>query len=83
MFHSLSKLYREANTLALSFSGDLAMALGKYWEAAAGTRQTRALRAQTPYHSDLSKEYLDGLQRKVDASKPKDFALTPLSEPGW
>lgn len=43
----------------------------------------RTTRIQPPYHSDIDADYLSALQRQVDAAKPKGFALTPISEPGW
>ena len=39
--------------------------------------------ASPPYHSEISDDYLAGLQRQVDAGKPANFTLTPLSEAGW
>jgi hypothetical protein len=30
---------------------------------------------------DLNQEYLDALQRQVDAQKPEGFKLTPLPQP--
>jgi len=38
---------------------------------------------QPNYHTEISTEYLDGLQRQVDSSKPAGFQLTPISQPGW
>lgn len=31
----------------------------------------------------LDEAYLDALQQHIDASKPDDFHLTPISPPGW
>lgn len=45
--------------------------------------RTRRTPSQPPYHSEICEKYLDEMQRKVDAAKPKDFKLTPISEPGW
>jgi len=38
---------------------------------------------QPNYHTEISTEYLDGLQRQVDSTKPDGFQLTPISQPGW
>lgn len=38
---------------------------------------------QPIYHSEIDSEYLDALQRQVDANKPEGFTLTPISQPGW
>lgn len=42
-----------------------------------------AIRQQPDYHTEVSDEYLDALQARLDARKPANFALTPISEPGW
>lgn len=44
---------------------------------------SRAIRCQPNYHSEISDEYLDGLQNQVNSGKPEGFKLTPISEPGW
>ncbi|AHE55934.1 hypothetical protein [Sphingomonas sanxanigenens] len=44
---------------------------------------SRAIRAQPNYHTEITTEYLDALQRHVDAEKPANFKLTPIGEPGW
>ena len=38
---------------------------------------------QPRYHSEISDEYLDSMQLKVDNLKPEGFKLTPISGPGW
>jgi hypothetical protein len=38
---------------------------------------------QPRYHSEISDEYLNALQRQVDRLKPEGFKLTPVSGPGW
>lgn len=43
----------------------------------------RWLRSQPNYHSEISDEYLDALQRKIDSEKSEKSKLTPISEPGW
>ncbi len=57
-------------------------AMHKATAAPAATRTRRAA-SQPPYHSDICEKYLDEMQGRVDAEKPKDFKLTPISEPGW
>jgi hypothetical protein len=42
-----------------------------------------AIRQQPDYHTEVSDEYLDALQARLNARKPSNFALTPISEPGW
>ena len=32
---------------------------------------------------DLTDEYLEFMQRKIDAEKPENFKLTPTSPSGW
>lgn len=44
---------------------------------------SRAIRQQPDYDTELSGEYLAELGKKVDASKPANFTLKPISEPGW
>ncbi len=44
---------------------------------------SRAIRLQPDYKSEVSDAYLDALALQVDAKKPANFALTPVSEPGW
>lgn len=50
--------------------------------AAPAPRRSRTC-SQPSYHSEISDEYLDDMQRRVDAEKPEGFKLTPISEPGW
>lgn len=52
-------------------------------KAAAAPRRSRSAYSQPSYHSEISDEYLDDMQRRVDAAKPEGFKLTPISEPGW
>lgn len=44
---------------------------------------SQAIRQQPNYGTEVSDEYLAALKARLDAQKPKDFALTPISEPGW
>lgn len=44
---------------------------------------SRAIRQQPNYDTELSDEYLAALQDRVSAQKPSNFALSPISEPGW
>lgn len=44
---------------------------------------SRAIRQQPNYDTEISEEYLAALKARIDAKKPKDFALSPISEPGW
>ncbi len=44
---------------------------------------SRAVRQQPNYDTEVSNEYLEALTNHVDSAKPKDFTLTPISEPGW
>lgn len=50
---------------------------------ARGARPTMAACTQPRYHSEISDDYLNALQRQVDALKPEGFQLTAISEPGW
>lgn len=59
------------------------MTLRKLRGTIAGTRSGSATPGQPPYHSEISEEYLDALQRQVDAAKTHGFTLTPIGEPGW
>ncbi len=43
----------------------------------------RAIRLQPGYHTEVSDDYLKALAAKIEAEKPKNFSLTPISEPGW
>lgn len=52
-------------------------------KATAAPARARRAASQPPYHSEICEQYLDEMQRRVDAEKPKDFKLTPISEPGW
>lgn len=51
--------------------------------AAAQPARTRGACSQPSYHTELSAEYLDGMQRQIDAAKPANFKLTPISDAGW
>lgn len=42
-----------------------------------------AIPAQPNYHRDINEDDIITLQAMVDASKPKNFKLTPVSEAGW
>ena len=44
---------------------------------------SRAIRQQPNYDTEVSEEYLKALAAQVDAQKPANFSLTPISEPGW
>jgi hypothetical protein len=44
---------------------------------------SRAIRQQPDYHTEMSDEYLAALKERLDAQKPTNFSLTPISEPGW
>ena len=44
---------------------------------------SRAIRQQPNYETEVSDEYLDALKARIDANKPANFALSPISEPGW
>lgn len=59
------------------------MSLRKFRDAIVGGRAAAAAPSQPPYHSEVSDEYLAALQRQVNAAKPEDFSLTPLSQSGW
>lgn len=61
---------------------DMPAAMPKATAAPAVPRVRRAA-SQPPYPSEICEQYLDEMQRRVDAEKPKDFKLTPISEPGW
>ncbi len=41
------------------------------------------IRMQPDYHSEISEEYIEAMQKKVDAEKPADFRLTPVTDAGW
>lgn len=41
------------------------------------------IRMQPNYHSEISESYIDAMQKTVDANKPSNFRLTPVTEPGW
>jgi hypothetical protein len=38
---------------------------------------------QPNYHTEISESYIEAMQKAVDAQKPDNFRLTPISEPGW
>ena len=44
---------------------------------------SRAIRQQPDYGTEVSDEYLDALKGRIEAQKPANFTLTPISEPGW
>lgn len=44
---------------------------------------SRVIRQQPDYDTELSDEYLEEFGKKVDAAKPANFSLTPITEPGW
>jgi len=44
---------------------------------------SRAIRQQPDYDTEVSDEYLEALKARIDAKKPANFALAPISEPGW
>jgi hypothetical protein len=44
---------------------------------------SRAIRQQPDYHSEVSNDYLNALEAQVGSQKPENFALIPISEPGW
>jgi hypothetical protein len=44
---------------------------------------SRAIQQQPDYGTEVSDEYLDALRARLDTQKPANFALTPISEPGW
>ncbi len=44
---------------------------------------SRAIRQQPNYDTEVSEEYLEALIKQLDAQKPENFSLTPISEPGW
>lgn len=44
---------------------------------------SRAIRQQPHYDTEVPDEYLDALKERVEAEKPANFSLTPISEPGW
>lgn len=44
---------------------------------------SRAIRQQPDYDTELSNEYLVELGKKVDTSKPDNFTLKAITEPGW
>ena len=39
--------------------------------------------SQPSYHTEISDDYLDEMQHRVDAEKPVGFKLKAISEPGW
>lgn len=41
------------------------------------------IRMQPNYHSEISEKYLQAMQVAVDAAKPENFCLTPISDAGW
>jgi len=41
------------------------------------------IRMQPNYHTEISESYIEAMQKAVDAQKPDNFRLTPISEPGW
>lgn len=41
------------------------------------------IHAQPSYHRDIAEGDIVALQKAVDAKKPKDFRLAPVSEAGW
>lgn len=45
--------------------------------------QSPKIRLQPDYHSEVSDDYLEAMQRDVDAKKPEGFRLTPVSDAGW
>lgn len=47
------------------------------------TALSRAIRQQPNYDTEVSDEYLEALRRQVDGTKPENFHLNPISEPGW
>ena len=50
---------------------------------ASAAPRARRVCSQPSYHTEISDEYLDEMQRRVDAEKPEGFKLTPISAPGW
>ena len=44
---------------------------------------SRAIQQQPDYGTEISDEYLAALKARLDSRKPANFALTPISEPGW
>lgn len=44
---------------------------------------SRPAKPQPRYHDVVSDEYVGALKRRIDAEKPVNFALTPITEPGW
>lgn len=49
----------------------------------AAAHGSRRIRLQPNYHTEISDEYLEKMQEDIDAKKPENFSLTPLSEAGW
>lgn len=43
----------------------------------------RSVPVQPRYHDEVSDDYLDALQHRIDAGKPQGFALIPVCQPGW
>lgn len=73
-------------TTTLERTGRAAMPARKLKAAAPAARPTRSVKAassQPPYHTEISSDYLDALQRQVDSTKPEGFKLTPITAPGW
>ena len=44
---------------------------------------SQAIRQQPNYDTEISDDYLDALEARLNARKPANFALTPISEAGW
>lgn len=50
---------------------------------AIGAAASRGVRYQPDYQDEVTEEHRAELRRIVDESKPADFKLTPISDPGW
>lgn len=57
------------------------MGLRQRLHTAAANR--RAPARQPAYDDEVSQDYLDALQRRLDEEKGPNFKLTPICEPGW
>lgn len=44
---------------------------------------SRAIRQQPDYSSEMSDQFFEALKGRLDRSKPANFKLTPISDPGW
>lgn len=57
--------------------------LNRNRSGAALARRGRAVRVQPVYPGEVSESTLRLQREKVELSKPDNFKLTPICEPGW